>query len=337
METAEPMPRGTRVLVTGATGFTGSVLVRKLAGMGLAVRAIARASSDLAPLSDLAIEWIRGDVYDPDVVRAATRDAACVFHLAAAYREAKHPDDFYRQVHVESTKLLAAAVAGRPGFRRFVHVSTIGVHGHIEHPPAAEDYPFHPGDVYQRTKAEAELWIRDYARTAALPLTVIRPTAIYGPGDRRLLKVFRMATWPVFPILGRGKCLYHLIHVDDLTNLIILAATHPAAVNEVFICGDPEPVTLELMARAAARELGRGLRVVRIPAWPFFALGALCEAVCRPLRIEPPIYRRRVAFFTKDRAFDTRKVRERLGYAFARSTEQGLQETARWYRDQGWV
>ena len=166
---------------------------------------------------------------------------------------------------------------------------------------------------------------------------MIRPAAIYGPGDRRLLKVFRMATWPVFPILGSGRSLYHLVHVDDLTDAIILAATAPSAVGQVFICGSHEPVTLEHIARTVAAEFGRTVRVVRIPAGPFFVLADACEAVCRPLGIEPPIYRRRVAFYTKDRAFDVRKMREVLGYACRHSNESGLAETARWYVEHGWL
>jgi dihydroflavonol-4-reductase len=224
-----------------------------------------------------------------------------------------------------------------PGFVRFVHVSTGGVHGHIDDPPANEEYRFKPGDVYQRTKAEAELWLREFAAKASLPFTVIRPAAIYGPGDRRLFKVFRMAMWPFFPILGYGKCLYHLIHVEDLADTLILAAGHPAALNDIFICGNPEPVTLEHMAKAIGVALGRKPRVVRIPVWPFFAAAAVCEAVCKPLGIEPPLYRRRVAFFTKDRAFDTRKIRERLQPRFAYTNEVGLERTAQWYLDQGWI
>ena len=331
------IPPGTRVLVTGATGFTGAVLTRKLALAGLRVQAIARSSSSTDALRDLDIRWFRGEVFDPETVRQACEDAEYVFHLAAAYREAKSSDEMYRKVHLESTQLLAhAAIAGKD-FKRFVHVSTVGVHGHVERPPADESCAFDPGDVYQKTKADAELWLRHFAAEHKLPFTVIRPCAIYGPGDRRLLKLFRMAARGWMPVLGRGKCLYHLIHVEDLTNIILLSATHPAVLNEVIIAGDRDPVSLMQMSEIIANHFGRRLRVVRLPAWPFFVLAAMCEAACRPLGVEPPLYRRRVAFYTKDRAFDTRKMREKLGYQYVYTNESGLRQTAQWYRDQGWI
>lgn len=331
------IPSGANVLVTGATGFTGSVLVRKLCAAGLSVRAIARPSSRIAHLEDLKIAWYRGDVFDEKTVTEAMEGVEYVFHVAAAFREAKHGDAFYHNVHVVSTQMLAREALRNPQFKRFIHTSTMGVHGHIENPPANENSPFSPGDVYQRTKLEGELWIREFAAANRLPLAVIRPTGIYGPGDKRLFKVFKMASRPVFPILGHGRCLYHLIHVEDLTDIMILAATHPVALGEVFLAGNPEPIALERMARIIAECFGRTLHVVRLPVWPFFLLGAACEAICKPFGIEPPIYRRRVAFYTKDRAFDTRKLREKLGYACRYSNEEGLRQTARWYLEHGWI
>jgi nucleoside-diphosphate-sugar epimerase len=330
-------PPDTPVLVTGATGFTGSLLTRKLVARGARVRAIARPGSATDALKDVPVEWFRGQVFDAETVAAAAAGVAYIFHVAAAYREAKVSDEVYRNVHVASTQRLAEAARRNPGFQRFVHVSTVGVHGHIEHPPADENYPFHPGDMYQQTKAEAERWLRDFAARHGLPHTVIRPCAIYGPGDRRLFKVFKLAAGPVFPILGRGRCLYHLVHVEDLTNVLLLAAVSPAARGEVFIAGNPEPVQLENMARLIAECYGRRLRVLRLPVWPFHAAAAVCEAVCRPLGIEPPLYRRRVDFYTKDRAFDTRKLRERLGYQCVFTNETGMRETAAWYRHAGWL
>lgn len=325
------------MLVTGATGFTGARLVRRLIRDGAQVRAIARASSELAPFRDLEVRWFRGEVFDPAVVAAAMPGVAYVFHVAAAYREARHADEMYRRVHVESTQLLARAALENPGFKRFVHVSTVGVLGHIAQPPADETAPMNPGDVYQSTKAEAEQWLREFGPQEGLPFTVIRPAAIYGPGDTRLLKFFKMAARRYLFLIGRSRGLYHLVHVDDLVNVLVLAATHPAAAGEVFICGNPDCVTLEQMARIVAGELGTSFTVVRLPAAPLFLVADSCEWVCRKLGVEPPIHRRRLAFFTKDRSFDTRKLRERLGYTMLHSNEEGLAATARWYRAQGWL
>lgn len=326
------------VLVTGGTGFTGVHLVRRLAETGARVRVVARPSSDRAPLADLDIDWIEGDVFDPEVIARAVPGAGYIFHVAAAYREAKISDEVYWNVHVKSTQLLAEAARAEPGLKRFVHVSTIGVHGHVEEPPADEEYRFAPGDAYQETKVEAELWIRDFARTHDLPLTVIRPAGIYGPGDRRLLKVFRMARMPVVPILGmKSKALYHLIHVTDLVEFMVLAATREETLGEVYICGNAEHIAFTDMVRIVAGKLGRTPRFVRLPAAPFFLAGDLCEAVCKPLGIEPPIYRRRVAFYTKDRSFDTRKMRAHTGYTYRYDNRAGIEALTDWYRKEGWL
>lgn len=327
---------GTIVLVTGATGFTGSLLTRKLLAKGASVRAITRRDVPEA-LRGLPIQWFRGQVYDPEVVAAACSGAHFIFHVAAAYREAGIKDEVYELVHVTSTKLLAEAAARQPEFQRFVHVSTVGVHGHIERPPADETYRFAPGDLYQNTKAEAERWMHKNAPELGISYTVIRPAAIMGPDDKRLLKVFRMATKPVFPILGFGRCLYHLIHVEDLTDAMLVAATKPAADGEAFIIGNTEPIRLVDMGRLIAWTLGYRFRPIRIPVWPFFVVGDLCELVCKPFGWEPPIHRRRVAFFTKDRAFNTKKMQQRLGFTPTYDNRRGIEETARGYVARGWL
>jgi dihydroflavonol-4-reductase len=331
------LPAGTQVLVTGATGFTGLWLVKKLLSQGVKVKAIARPSVRVEELKKLGVQVFEGQVYDKETVNAAVPGSSYIFHVAAAFREAKIQDEIYRKVHVDSTKLLADAALKEPNFKRFVHISTMGVHGHIDNPPGNEDSPYAPGDEYQRTKLEADLWIREFSKKTGLPYSVIRPTGIYGPGDQRLLKVFKMALWPIFPVLGHGKCLYHLTHVEDLTNSFILAAIHPAAAEEVFLCGADEAISLVDMAKIITSTLGVKLRVLRIPVAPFFLLADLCELICKPLGVEPPIYRRRVAFYTKDRSFCTSKLRNVLEYKNVYTNKEGIEMTARWYREQGWL
>ncbi len=264
------MEKGDRVLVTGATGFTGTCLVKKLVAQGLQVRAIARPSSNISAFDGMDIEWIRADVFDREALKQASQGLQYVFHVAACFREAGVPDDYYRKVHVESTQHLAEFASANPDFKRFVHVSTMGVHGHIENPPANEESPFAPGDLYQVTKLEAEQWLHNFAAEKKLPYTVIRPMAIFGPGDKRLLKVFKMASKPVFPVLGFGKCLYHLIHVEDLSDAMIHAADEPRALGEAFLCGNTEAIGLIDMGKIIASELGSRFIVLRLPVTPFF-------------------------------------------------------------------
>jgi nucleoside-diphosphate-sugar epimerase len=323
--------------VTGATGFTGTHLCRRLAALGARLRGIARAESRTDALRDVAIRWYRGEVDDPALICEACEGVEYVFHLAAAYRTAGRPDDYYRRVHLDSTQALARAVLGRPEFQRFVHVSTIGVHGHIEGPPGDESTPFDPGDVYQATKADAEQWLARFAGERALPFVILRPCAIYGPGDRRLLKLFRMAARGFFVALGPKDTLYHLIHVEDLVDIICLAAVHDAADGQVFIAGNPDALPMSRIVGIIGRTLDRQVRVVRLPVMPVYWLAAACEWVCGRLGLEPPLHRRRVAFYMKDRAFDTSKLRRCLGYEYRYNDEDGLAATTTWYLQQGWI
>lgn len=331
------IPPGSTVLVTGATGYTGIVLVKKLLEGGLNVRAIARKSSNIQPFEGLAITWIRGEVFDEQAIKSAMEGVEYVFHVAAAFREAKSTEQDYRNVHVISTQLIVAEAMANPEFKRLVHVSTMGVHGHIENPPGDENSAFSPGDGYQRTKAEAEVWLTDFAKENNFPYSIIRPCAIYGPGEKRLLKLYKMANKKIFPILGNGKCWYHLVHVEDLTGAMILAATEERALGEAFIIGSSDPIQLEDMVAIIAKEYNNQLRIVRLPIGPFFLMGDICEAICKPFKIEPPIYRRRVAFYSKDRNYSTDKMKNVLGYTPLYENEQGIIESAKWYRENEWL
>jgi nucleoside-diphosphate-sugar epimerase len=329
---------GTTVLVTGGTGFTGSNLVRKLVDTeDVEVHGIARPSSEIDEDLAEAVTWYRGDVYDAEVVEEAMGGVHYVFHLAACFRDPAADDDEYRKVHVESTKLLAEAARQQPSFQRFVHTSTIGVHGHVENPPADETAPYNPGDLYQETKLEAELWIRDYASQEGLPLSVIRPAAIMGPSDRRLLKLFKFAKYGFFPLLDGHNTRYHLIHVEDLTDSMLLAAHHPEALGEVFICGNAEPTSVVEILTQIGDMLDRNVRFVHLPSGPLFMLADATEWVSDRLGVEPILYRRRMAFFTKDRAFDTSKLRDTLDFSYRYNNETGIRHTARGYRKKGWL
>ena len=321
-------------LVTGATGFTGSYLVRALVADGGQVRVIARSAAKARQLLPGNVDVVEGDIADAGVVERAVQGVGTVYHLAAVYREAKHPDFRYREVNVDASRnLLDAAVAA--SVDRYVHCSTVGVHGHIASPPADERAAYDPGDVYQATKCEAEQLALSYRDR--IPLAVARPTAIYGPGDTRLLKLFRMIVRGRFLLLGGGENYYHTVHVNDLVRGLRLLGTHPRAVGEIFILGGERYLKLSELAAMIAAAADVPAPRLRLPARPFQVLGSLVEKLCVPLGIEPPIHRRRVDFYTKSRAFSIEKAKRLLGYQPEVRLNDGIRETLDWYVANGYI
>ncbi len=323
-----------RVMVTGATGFTGGHLARTLKARGHDVRALVRTPEAAGDLAREGIELCPGDLADAAAVQRAADGCDVVYHIAAVYREARHPDDYYRRINVEGTRNVLDAVARGAG--RVVHCSTVGVHGDVQSIPATEESPFAPGDVYQSTKLEGELLAR--ARIdAGLPGSIFRPQGIYGPGDRRFLKLFKTIHRGTFRMIGSGDVLYHMTFVSDLVDGIILCGEHPRALGQTFVFGGPRYTTLRELVGQVSKAVGTPLRRGHIPVAPVMAAAVLCEWLCKPLRIEPPLYPRRLDFFVKDRAFSVAKAQALLGYAPRVDLEEGLRRTFEWYRQAGWL
>lgn len=323
-----------KILVTGGTGFTGHHLSKKLLQDGCQVRLLVRDRSRVTLEPHPLLEIHEGDIRNPLAVDRAVAGVAKIFNLAAMYRTAAAVDQDYRDIHVQGTRhLLEAAVKHR--VERVVHCSTVGVHGDVKAPPGTEESPYAPSDIYQRTKLEGELMARDFASRTGLALTVVRPTAIYGPGDTRLLKLFKLAVMKTTPVIGTGRIYYHMVYIDDLVDGFILASTAEAAIGQVFIIGGEEKMILDDLLSTITRITHRPQAKIHLPARPFQLAGSLCEKICIPLGIEPPIYRRRVDFFTKSRIFDIGKVKRLLGYAPKFGLQEGLRRTAEWYRRQG--
>ena len=322
-----------RVLVTGATGFTGGHLARQLAAQGYAVRALARRTP---PDPTAGVEYVTGDLRDPDSLQRAASGVDVVYHIAAIYRQAGLKDAEYRAINADAVRTVIDAAA-RAGARRVVHCSTVGVHGDVEHPPANEDAPLKPGDVYQVTKLEGERIALQASRETGVEVVVARPTGIYGPGDRRLLKLFRGVARRKFVVLGDGRIYYHLTYIEDLCEGFRLCGEVPQAAGRTYILAGGEVTTLNELIALIAEEAKVPPPTLHLPVWPFWLAGAACEAVCAPLGIEPPIYRRRVDFFTKSRAFDITRARAELGYDPKVSLRDGIRRTLEWYRAAGWL
>jgi len=327
------MPQAT-AFVTGGTGFTGGALCAHLIGRGYRVVALARPTSDTGYLRSVGASIVQGDLRDPGSLRSAMQGVETVFHIAAAFREARLSDQIYHDVNVSGTRNVIEA-AHAVGARRVVHCSTIGVHGDTGRIPATEDSPFAPPDYYCKSKVEGELLARELFGKLSIQGTVFRPLGIYGPRDTRFLKIFRGLKRGRFVMIGDGETLYHMTYIEDLCDGIRLCAERPEAVGEVFILGGDRHTTLNGLIAAIAAAVGSSGPRLRVPMWPVMTAARVCEAICRPLGIEPPLYPRRVEFFSKDRAASIEKARRMLGYAPKVGLEEGARRTAAWYVSRG--
>jgi nucleoside-diphosphate-sugar epimerase len=321
-----------KVFVTGGTGFTGSHLVQRLVKEGYDVGVLARKTSNTAMLEKLGVEIIHGDVTDKDLVKKAVPGYDMVYHIAAMYREGGGISEKpFWDVNAEGTRnMLDASV--HANVDRFIHCSTGGVHGNISKPPADESYPYNPGDVYQKSKLAGEKLALDYF-AKGLPGVVVRPTAIYGPGDLRLLKLFKTIYTGRFFMIGSGEVLYHLVYIDDLIEGFILCGKKDKALGQTYIIGGERYLSLNKLVEIIANSLEVKVPKIRFPFfWPVWAAAFACEIACWPFGISPPIFRRRVDIFRKNRAFDISKARKELGYEPKVSLNEGIKKTAQWYK-----
>ena len=322
-----------KILVTGATGYTGKRLALNLVAEGHHVRALARATSQIDELQKAGIEIVIGDLARRDDVFRAVDGVERIYHVAALYRQTNVPDRAFWDVHVKGTENICEA-ALNCGVKKVVHTSTIGVHGSVANPPGDEESPFDPGDLYQQTKLEGERLALRYAQERQLPLTVVRPAGIYGPGETRMIKLFRAVKRQRFVMIGSGEIFCHFVYIDDLIQGLKLAADCPQAIGRSYIIAGDEYVTLNKLVAVIAEAVGAPAPRWRVPYAPVYLAGAICEWLCKPLGIEPPLHRRRVAFFDKIRAFRNDRARQELGYRPQIDFRTGIRRTAEWYLKQ---
>jgi len=322
------------VLVTGGTGFIGRHLCRRLLAEGCRVRVLCRDTSGRGDL-DSSVEVASGDVTRPSSLLAALAGADTVFHLASALGATPFGPQGFFAVNAEGTKnvLAAARVAGT---RRIVHCSSVGVLGHIQGPPAAEDAPLHPEDDYERSKARGEEIAREQA-AAGLPVTIVRPGWAYGPGDRRTFKLMRAIARRRFFFVGDGTTREHPVFVDDLAAGLARCRTAELAPGEVITIAGDEIVTIEELCGRIARAIGVPLTRLHVPREPLRTLAGLLERAFKAADREAPLTRAKVDFFLKHRAFDTAKAKRLLGFEPQVRLDEGLPRTVAWYRSQGWL
>jgi len=326
-----------KVLVTGGTGFTGSHLVRRLLKRGNEVLVLDNKKGlFFDELEKVGAQITIGSVTDRALVNRLVKGCQVVHHLAAAFRKINLPKHVYWDVNVNGTRYLLDASL-QHGVDKFVYCSTQGVHGDVRNPPGSEDSPIAPEDYYQYTKYEGEKVAQEYI-ARGLNVTILRPTAIYGPGDpERFFMLFKRVSSGSFPMFGNGQTTYHPVYIDNLIDAFDLAVEKKESAGRTYLIGDEHYYTLNDLVTKIAQALGVKLAIRHYPFAPLWATALLCEIACKPLGVEPPLFRRRVDWFRQNRAFDVSRAKRELGYAPKVDLETGLANTAQWYREHNYL
>ncbi len=278
------------LLVTGATGFVGGHVVRRLRREGLQVRAVVRDLDRARALKDLGVDVVPGDISDRASLERATAGADRVIHLVGIIQES--PGATFKAVHVEGTRNLIDA-SKKAGVRHFFYQSALGTR---------------PGSrsAYRKTKWEAE----ELVRTSGIPYTILRSSLIYGPGDKfttRLSNIIKLS--PVLPVIGSGKSKVQPIHIDDVVSCIVKIVTSDTFRNEIYEIGGPDQLTYEEVTTAIADAMGVKRPPVHVPLLFLKPMARVLETVLA----KPPVTSDQLILLQEDNVCSMQDIRETFG------------------------
>ena len=323
------------VLVTGATGFLGNRLVDELLAADHQVRALVRATSDTQALQRRDVPCVVGSLLRGDSLAQAVSDVDAVIHCAGGglspYRQTLYADN------VTTTQVLVSAIRQhRPQLKRLIVVSSVSAHGPSPNGLARPDEaPRSPTSEYGRCKAKAEAVVLDAAEE--WPVTIVRPPAIYGPGDRRMLPLFRAAQRGWVPLPSSCKTL-SLIHVDDCARALCQVLDNDTQSGRCFSVEDGTPRAMDELVQMIGGALGRSPSIVRIPRWVVRIVGALSGFIAR--------FRKGAIMLTSDKVHDllqphwvcdAKGLRDEMHWMPQVVLRDGLLDTAQWYKEQRWI
>jgi nucleoside-diphosphate-sugar epimerase len=329
--------------VTGGTGFVGSHLVEELLRRGTdEVRCLVR--SDPKWLSNLDVTYVHGDLSDVEVLWAALDGADEVYHMAGRTK-APTADAFY-EANVQATlNLLGAVKHAAPSLDRVLVTSSLAAVGRCDQDVATEGVPLQPVSMYGRSKARMETALQDrpemtpesYAET--LPLTIVRPPAVYGPRDRDILDFFQAVKRHVCPVVGSGSAqTLSLVHARDLAAGMADAARHPSTDGETYHLGSTRPYAWNDVKHAATEALDTWAVTIPVPGPLLGVVGAVSEAWGALTGTHPPLNRDKAREIRHAcMACSIEKAQQDFDYNPSTSLDEGVAETIRWYQSHGWL
>jgi len=326
-----------KALVTGGTGFVGSHLIDRLIARGYEVRAIVRPTSNLQWITHPPVELFHSSLLEADKLQTAMQDVDVVFHVAGSLIE-KNWDGFYK-ANVKPVELLLEAAARREGkLKRFVLVSSTGAAG-----PSPDGHPLreheleHPVSAYGRSKLEGEKVAQRYFDK--LPVTIVRPSAVYGPRDPNVLKMFQHVRGGVTPLLGRAEQYTSMVHAEELADGMILAAENDAANGQTFFLASERAYSRTELLDTVGDIVGRRSFRPILPKRPALAVAKLYATfVTKVLNKATLLDPERIETVGQTYwSFDVSKAMKMLGYRQKYTLMDGMRQTYEWYQANGWL
>lgn len=323
------------LLITGASGFVGSHVVEACEGTGLGLKALVRRPGDLVRLGAAGVTCVPGSLEDGAALSIAMRSVDVVLHLAAV--TSARSQEEYERVNATGTRaVVEAMVAASPRPRRLVYLSSLAAAGpSVDGRPVTVDDPPRPLTAYGRSKLAGETICED--ASGDLSVVILRAPAVYGPRDREIYRFFRFAKAGLLPVPSGPARTLQLVHVADLARALVMAATHPGA-RGLYHIAEGRAYTWEEMAGMIATALGRRARRVRVPPWAMRGAAVLSETAAGAFGRSTLFNREKVReLLAPGWLCETARARNHFGFEAEIPLEEGLKQTAAWYRANGWL
>jgi len=319
-----------RVLLTGATGFIGSHLAEELLKKNYQVYCIVRNPEKLRFLKGFNVNIIQADCSDRNSLEKIDWNFDYIFNLSGITK-ASHPEEFFQSNYIGSKNLIEIVVKRCSQLKRFIHVSSLAAVGPCKNGiPVTEDTEPSPVSEYGKSKLLGEKAILNYKNQ--IPVTIIRPPAVYGPRDSDFLTFFKMVKAGLVFYLTEG--LYSMVYVDDLIEGIILASQSDKAIGEIFFIAESIPYSTHQIVSAISEALGKRPLKIKIPQ----GIGSFLIKVFQKFDKKSIINSDKLKELCQPCwVCSTKKAEHLLGYKTKRNLKEGMEWTAKWYKMNHWI